>query len=40
MKADKEMIVNGFTDAGISEGIKNAQNIMEKVANSFKEFFF
>ena len=37
LKADKEMIVNGFRAAGISEAIENAQTITEKVENPFKE---
>ena len=38
LEADKEMIVNGFRAAGISEAITNAQDITEKVENSIKEF--
>ena len=40
LKADKEMIVNGFRTAGIFEAIENAQVITEKVENPFKELQF
>ena len=39
-EADKEMIVNRFVAAGISDAIKNAQGITEKTENSFKELYF
>ena len=40
LKGDKEMIVNDFRAAGISEAIENAQDITKKVENRFKELSF
>ena len=40
LKADKEMLVNGFRATEISEAIGNAQTIMEKDENHFKELQF
>ena len=37
LKAEKAMILSGFRAAGISEAIKNAKSITEKVENAFKE---
>ena len=36
-RSDKEMIVNRFRAAGISEAIEDAQDITEKMENPFKE---
>ena len=37
LKDDKEMAINGFRDAGITEAIENAKDMVEKVENTFKE---
>ena len=37
LKADEKMIHNWFRPSGKSEAIKNAQDIMEKGENPFKE---
>ena len=34
---EKEMIVRGFNSASISEAVQNADNIYEKIENSFRE---
>ena len=37
LKDDKEMAMNGFRGAGITEAIENAKDMVEKVENTFKE---
>ena len=37
LKGDKEMAINGFRGAGITESIDNAKDMVEKVENPFKE---
>ena len=37
LKDDKEMAINGFRNAVITEAIENAKDIVEKVENPFKE---
>ena len=37
LKADKEMIVNGYRAAGISEAIENVYDITQKTENYFKK---
>ena len=37
LKDEKEMAINGFRSAGITEAIENAKNMVEKVENTFKE---
>ena len=39
-KDDKEMAINGFISAGITEAIENAKDMVEKVENPFKEVWF
>ena len=36
-KDDKEMAINGFRSAGITEAIENVKDMVEKVENPFKE---
>ena len=38
LKDDKEMAINGFRSAGVTEAIENAKDMVEKVENPFKEF--
>ena len=37
LKDDREMAINGFRSAGITEAIENAKDMAEKVENPFKE---
>ena len=37
LKNDKEMAINGFRRAGITEATENAKDMVEKVENPFKE---
>ena len=37
LKDDKEMAINGFRSAGITETIENGKVMVEKVGNPFKE---
>ena len=37
LSENKEMIINGFDSAGISEAVKTASTILEKVENPFRE---
>ena len=37
LKDDREMAINGFRSAGITEAIDNAKDMAEKVENPFKE---
>ena len=37
LKDDKELAINVFRSAGITEVIENAKDIVEKVQNPFKE---
>ena len=37
LKDDKEMVINGFRNTGITEVIENAKDMVEKIENPFKE---
>ena len=37
LKDDREMAINGFRSAGITEAIENPKDMAEKVENPFKE---
>ena len=37
LEDDKEMAINGFRSAGITEAIENAKVMVEKIENPFKE---
>ena len=37
LKDEKEMAINGFRSTGITEAIKNAKDMVEKVESHFKE---
>ena len=37
LKDDKEMAISGYRSAGITQGIENAKDMVEKVENPFKE---
>ena len=37
MQEEKDMIMNGFKSAGVTEAIKSAQEIVSKVENPFRE---
>ena len=37
LEDDKEMAINDFRSAGITEAIENANNMVEKIENPFKE---
>ena len=37
LKDDKEMAINGFRSAGITEAIENSKYMVEKVENPFEE---
>ena len=37
LKDDKEMAINGFRSAGITEAIENAKDMVEKIENLFQE---
>ena len=37
LKDDKEVTINGFRSAGITEAIENVKDMVEKFENSFKE---
>ena len=38
LKVDKEMAINGFRKAGITEVIENARDMVKKVENLSKKF--
>ena len=38
LKVDKEMAMNGFRKAGITEAIENARDMVKKVENLSKKF--
>ena len=38
LKVDKEMAINGFRKAGITETIENARDMVKKVENLSKKF--